>query len=835
LNGIAEIRKANCVVIYLLLSFFSAAALGVEGLSVESAGIAPQGSAIQNGSLILRCLLKNSSQTSQEGFLVARISGDFASEDRFYVRVEPQRMKTIEFPVRIPQSNTEPQLEVEVSMVAMRDGREVLLMDGDQPALHRITARRMIKRSVVTALAMGAEPVAGPDWRWERTPVFATLECAFASRIDAELPNDCIDFEAKPLPIHLSDWQSIDNLIIAEPRFIRDSASLGAVRTFLAEGGRVWVMLDAINVDLVKPLLESNQSIDSVDTIDLMRYRIDVSKVPISEADRTAEFDSPIPFKRIRHHGGTVTHSMDGWPVALVMPVGRGELLLTMLNCEGMIQSRSIQASPDPLYQSSYELRRWAKNLGEIVHEARTAPLLKMSELTYPVERIGNPVVSRSLVFWTLFTFCGALTAMGLWRALVGEIPKLGLLYPLVAFLASVPILLGGFLQKKDIPRTVSQFQWVQFHNAAGGTLRESNAVYLSESAEMQLLSSSDGFATPDSRNQSGITTAVRDDFERWRLTNVAWPAGIWRYTTESTLPDKSMIVAGKWTSEGLEVHVPDGLPSTLNDPLMSFLAGAPVLGKKKDDKTVLFDGEFAAEGERWTLQSLVDDEQRRRSEIYRNLFSGSDRLRVLARTMVGWTDLFPEGPTWNSESLERRGAALVSFPIVLPQGVAGDEILVPFPFISLRNSSDSNSTPIFMDSVGRWVDQSSNASSTQIDLVLPAEVVPLKASSVQFHWDVEAPRREVRLSLIHPSRSEPIELVSLDAPSLPWVSSLEEPLLLDAAGSGKIVLKIEVSNDRESGGSLPWRIRHLRMSVRGTVLPAYRWNASQTTPSPTP
>ena len=122
-------------------------------------------------------------------------------------------------------------------MVAIRDGREVLLMDGDQPALQRVTARRMIKKGVVTALAMGAEPMAGPDWRWERTPIFATLECAFASRIDAELANDCIDFEAKPLPIHLSDWQSIDNLIVAEPRFIRDSASLGAVRTFLADGG----------------------------------------------------------------------------------------------------------------------------------------------------------------------------------------------------------------------------------------------------------------------------------------------------------------------------------------------------------------------------------------------------------------------------------------------------------------------------------------------------------------------------------------------------------------------------------------------------------------------
>ena len=829
-----KINVSVCWFACLMVWVHGAASQAEEALVLESVGIAPQGSMIQSGSLIVRCLVKNNSEMVQEGFLVARVAGDFASEDRCHVRIDPRRIETVEFPVRVSANNSESKLEVEVSLAAVRDGREILLMDGDQPALRRVTAWRPQKRSVVTALAMGMEPLPGPEWRWERAQIFGTLECAFASRIDAELSNDCVLFESRPLPIHVSDWQGIDNLIVAEPRYLRDGATMSAIHSFLARGGRVWAMLDAIDCELIAPLLEAHQEVRHVDTIDLWRCQVQVANVSISEADRSSEFEVPIAWKRVQHRGGTVTHSIDGWPVVLVMPIGRGELVLTTMDCEGMIERRKSQMSADPIYQSEYELRKWAKNLSEIVHEQRAAPLLKMAELSYPVDRIGNPVVSRILVTSTLFIFCGVLIAMGLWRCFAGEIPRLGFWYPAIAVVASAPLVIGGLLQKKDIPQTVSQFQWAQFDNPVGGTLRESNAVYLDAPTDMELQSNQNGFAIPDAKIQSGIVTVIHDDFERWRLTNSAWPAGIWRYTTESAMPGKSMIARGNWTPKGLQLQLPDGLPSPISDPIMSFVAGTPVLGKRISDGEILIDGEFPAEGERWTLQSIVDDEQRRRTDIYRSLFEGGDRLRVQTRTLVGWTDLFPEGPTWNTR-LERRGAALVAMPVALQNGVVGDEVFVPYPLVTVRNVIESNSTPIFMDSVGRWVSQSSNASSSQLEFLLPQEIVPLRATSIEFSWDVEAPRRIVRLSLIDPNHPAPIELISLDSPSLPWTSLRDEPALLAAASTGKLVLKIEVSDDRELGGSLPWRIRHLRVSVRGTILPKSRWSGSSPESSPIP
>jgi hypothetical protein len=795
---------------------------------LESAGIAPQSSALQSGAIIVRCLVKNASNTTQEGFVVARIGNEFSSIDRCQVRLKPKQLRTVEFPVRIPASNTESKVVVEISMFAIQDGREVLIMDGDEPALRRVTAFRPSKRSVVTALAMGAEPFDGPDWRWSRAQVFGTLECAYASRIDAELPNDCVTFEPKPLPIQQLDWQGIDNVIIAEPRFLRDRVSIDALRSFLSLGGRVWIMLDHIDCDMVEPLLERHQSLDHVDTVEILRCKVDVAKVAISEDDRSSEYEIPMAFKRLRQSGAVVTHSIDGWPAVMVMPIGRGELILTSLACEGMIQPRKAQISSEPLFQTAYELRKWARNLGEMVHEPRATPLLKMSDLTYPIERIGNPVVSRGWVTGILLGFCAVLTGMGLWRCFVGEIPRLGAWYPALALLASAPILIAGFLQRKDIPETLSQFQWMQFDNPIGGTLRESNAVYLSDPRPMELRSERNGFVLPDAKIQSGITTVTHDDFARWRLSNTAWPAGIWRYTTEFSLPEKSMVAHGTWTSDGLELRLPEGLPAPISDPLLSFVAGTPVFGKTGKDGVIAIDGEFPAEGERWTLRSIVDQEQRRRSDIYQSLFDGSDRLRVQTRTLMGWTELFAEGPQWDVP-LQRRGVALVSFPVTLQQAPPGTEILVPYPLVTIRNTDDSNSTPIFRDSVGRWISQSSTASSSLLEFNLPEEAIPLRATSIEVDWDVEAPRRQVRLSLIPGDKTEPVELISLEAPSLPWRSVLSEPALLDAVGNGKWILKIEVSNDREPEGNLPWRIRHLRVSVRGVVSPRLHWNEPPT------
>lgn len=827
---ILDVRPGNRILLALFASIIILIQIrsvhGNEGLKIESAGLAPQGSAGPGGAIVIRCQVRNTGDSSQEGMLVAKLTTELTSEDRCRVRVDAQGISVYEFPVRIPSTSQDDKLEIDVSMLTIRDGREVSLASSEESGTRRVTVwRPQNKRNIATALAMGTEPMPPPEWRWQEKPVFDTMECAIASRVDAELTINCLGFEAGPLPLNWLDWKGIDLLILAEPRYLRDQASIGILRAFLARGGRIWVMLDDIDMSLITPLLENHQSIRHIDTIGLRHLQVEIKNVDLAVADRTSTYKRSVPFKRITHSGGEVLHSIDGWPASLLLPVGRGELILTMLDAEGWIEPRKTPGQ-DPSYFCDYELRKWAKSITESLYVQRSAPLLKLPEISYPLERIGNPVVSRGLVTSMLLSFCVGLAAICIWRLTGREVSGIGWLLPALSIVASAPIALAGILQRKDIPNTVSIFQWIQFDNPSGGSLRESAAVYLETPASMDLEAVRNGFAIPDPKIQSGITAVVRDDLEHWQMTNAAWPAGTWRYTTDSLLPDNSMVAQGKWTANGLEVQLPADFPDPLSDPIISFVPGAPTLGKTKDGRTILVDGKYSAEGERWTLQSMVDDEQRRRSDIYRSYFGGNDRLQVQKRTLVGWSNLSLDSPRWKSP-LESRGAALVSFPVVLQKAAIGAEVLVPHPFITIQNTDLGVSTPIFMDGIGKWITQSSNPSTTVVEFVLPEEVVPLRAKSIQISWDIEAPRRTARLSFIHPTHSTTNQLVELDAPSLPWESDLDDPRLLEAVGNGKLRLKIEVSSDREQGGTLPWRIRHLRLAVRGNVQAKHAWNNS--------
>jgi hypothetical protein len=801
---------------------------GEGGLEFVIAMPAPQDAAPQSGMVIVRCIVRNTADSSKDGFLVARFVDALTAEDRRHIQVDPHQSRIFEFPVRIPPGNTQKKIEFEIEIAAGDVQEETAGTDVKTRQVRPITVNKsLLKQSMVTAVALGTDPIPGLSWRWGNTPIFHPMQLALASRVEAELSNKVIDFGNRPLPLNSTDWLGIDVLILADPRHLEEQATVTALRTYLAGGGRVWIMLDAIDCSLVEGLLPTNRSIRHVDTIGLHRFVVDVHGSGLSAEDRSAVFDHAIPFKQIVHTGGEVTHSIDGWPAALVMPIGKGELILTMLSSEAWMEPRQVPIYP-PENNSQYQLRPWAKKMVDEVFLQRTPAVLNMSELDYPLKRIGNPVVSRGLVTAVLLSFCASLAVLGLWRFFAGKMPQLGLWIPALSFTACVPILVAGLLQKKDIPDTVSLFQWVQFSNPSGGSLRESAAVYLQSPTAMVLSLRGNGFAMIEPAMQSGITTVTHNDFENWQMSNSSWPSGVWRYTTETQLPEPSMIAHGRWTPKGLEVQIPWNLRSKLSDPIVHLVPGAPALGRSIDDKTILIDGQYPAEGERWTLQTIVDEEQSRRVQIYKRFFDFGDRLQVQTGILTGWSDLFPDGPIWN-RSIERRGVALVSMPVVLERARNGAEVLVPYPCIAVKNANSGDSASLFMEGVGTWISQSSSPATSDIEFVLPEEVGALNPTSIQVQWDIEAPRRQARLSLIHAQDAQPLELISLDAPSLPWQAVLENPVVLEAARGGKLVLRIEVSEDRVAGGMLPWRIRHLRLSIRGNVLSEHPWNGSPT------
>jgi hypothetical protein len=309
-------------------------------------------------------------------------------------------------------------------------------------------------------------------------------------------------------------------------------------------------------------------------------------------------------------------------------------------------------------------------------------------------------------------------------------------------------------------------------------------------------------------------------------MSNIAWPTGVWKYNSAISLPDTSMLAVAEFTSEGLSILIPPGLPSQLKDPVLCYMVGAPTLAENVDNQRILVDGSYPAEGERWTLDSIVDSEQLRRNGIYKKLFDSTDRLQAPSRTLFGWTDAFSSGGDWDP-SLEKRGIALVTIPLSISTPKAGTEVFVPYTMIDVRSADVGSSSPIYLEGIGRWVNQSSNKSEAFLEFILPSQVTPMEVSAIAIDFDVQAPRRTVKLSSFRAEGAAPIEIANLTEPSIPYKSTIEDTRVLGDFQDGSLILRIEISDDREPDSSIPWRIKHLRLSARGRTLSRDRFEST--------
>jgi hypothetical protein len=794
-----------------------------EGITISGVTISPQTRALPSGVLIIRCEVTNSSKTPEIGFLVGQIAGQTGEEDRHRVELAAGDVKSYDIQLRLANVLPNPNVEVVLTLNVMRGEREVLAQNGDETIKRTLTIQ-VQQEANITAIAMEPEPPVAVYWRWPDTRPYFTYEFVTATRVDAGLSRKTVVLDSEPLPLNLADWKSINLLIVSGPTVLQDAASIDVMQRFLQSGGRIWIMLDVIDTDAISDLLPESFQIETVSTVDLNHFEVEVANHSFAAQDRVVDRDDYVQMKRVVQQGGEVTHSVDGWPAAIWVSAGRGKLLLTTLAGSAWLEPRKAQKSLNPAEQSTYTMPMWASGFANDIHNPKAQRPLNLGEEKYPIDRIGNPVVSRSLVASILIAFCICLTAFGVWHVWGGGTNRLGLFAPGLAVVASIPLIVAATLQRRDIPTMSTSLQFVEVDYATGAHLREGAAVYSSDSRAMDLVAKGDGLAIPSSNIETGIRSIVTEDLHNWRLTNSAWPAGTWRYKTQLSIPEASFVAQSHLGKEGLYIDLPEDLPSPLQDIVVNMVPGAQSLGKFVDgNKGLLIDGELPAEGDRWTTDTIVSDEQRRRAEVYAKLFEDNQESQLPARTLCGWTDLWPQAPQWNVD-MERRGTAIVNLPVRLATPAVGTEVRIPYSLIKIEHATVKSASSIFKQDTGKFISEATLATEADFAFVLPPEAVPLEPKSLTIDWDIKAPSRKVRLSCI--CGDSPVELVTLQSPSIPWKSTINDPRVLKELTDGRLVLRIEISGGEElesaQSSFVSWQIKHLRLNVDGRTLPRH-------------
>ena len=369
-----------------------------------------------------------------------------------------------------------------------------------------------------------------------------------------------------------------------------------------------------------------------------------------------------------------------------------------------------------------------------------------------------------------------------------------------------------------------SELQIVQFWPTGGGLLRSKAAVTIPESRSMDLVGEANGFAMASESIGSGVRRLTTQGFQSWQLSNANWPPGTWRYQSEVVIPQPNLSARSRLTAKGLEIEMPEGLPSPPEDVVLSFSLGLPCLGNwTEPKKRLLVDGYLPAEGGRWTADAIVSDEQGRRANVYNEIFlRGENSRNAPLRSLYFWTSLWPQSPDWNSQ-LERRGSALVSVPIHLEAPPVGATVSIPHSLIQIVPQTENIST-MYNHRLGRWGGEFSLDKTAELSFLLPPEAIPLEASSIQIDLDVVAPKRVVKM--VWSASDEPIELVRLNSPSIPWKATITHPRVLQDLIDGRLDLKVEVTKEdslsetQAQDSFIGWEIKHLYISVTGKMLP---------------
>lgn len=798
-----------------------------EGLVFSGLGLTPQTRAVPGNTVTLMARVGNSGTEPLTGTVVAKVEQLPYLQSARSVWLEPGEERSFKLFIHLPRQIDKVELYQHLDVVAtlvVRDGeREVILQRDGKPATQTLSLP-VLPEGRVMAMQAAPAPAEALPWDWPPPVTPSGYDFVVAARVDSIRDRKSVSYDGQPLPLQLMEWDALDLFVVADPAALQDPAAIEAMRLFMLRGGRLWVMLDQVPSELIQPLLSPEQSLVEVERVMLNQFTIetDYPAVDFFESDLFVDLEREVMMARVVQRGGQVLHSVDGWPISIVLTVGYGQLLVTTLDSFAWIEPRTQQRSTDPSHQADFSVRPWGANWSALANVP--FPKLPISDqVEYPLLRIGNPVVPRNWVATALLGFCGLLAIAGVCLATTRRQTWIGWLAPSLAVATSLSLLLAASWVRRDIPESVSRLQLVEVaDDGSFAFVREQSGVFLDRQSPMQLDSQIDGVMRSSEAVTSGVRRFTVDDFEDWNVSNEAWPPGSWRYQSEFAKPTSDLTVLGSLTEAGLQLEMPAELPGPLEDPVLSFVSGDPLLCRASSGE-VEVDHRLTVGNGRWIDGSMLSTEQQRRMDLYQQFFQSTRDLQRPARRLYGWTPPW-QASQWSRE-LQQSGAALVALPVALRRPEIGKEVFLPHGLIELRQGLKADgATTTFNQQTGQWRQELAVAANAELDFVLPVEVVPFAAKSLELELDIRAPERKVTLSALSPSG--PIELVQLDSPSLSWSTTITDPTVLQLIEDGRLEVLLQVSERHVADGTDPdnsyvtWRVAHFHASLHGSVLP---------------
>ncbi len=652
------------------------------------------------------------------------------------------------------------------------------------------------------------------------SPFDEALNLAVGFRLTRSLSEFVPQVTARLLSPVDKAFDGIDHFILASNRIARDPAGMQALRHWVERGGKVWVMLDRVEPDVLASLLGDALDFQVVDRVSLTSFQVQQHSFGERAPNNldVQKYERPVDLVRVllpAHEQAKFT--VNGWPIWFTRQVGQGKVILTTLGPRGWFRERTKRdkPSPYPMYLSFPVPLVPLEDLGWELHHQDNVPSFPV-EAFRPllIQEIGYSVLDRGTVVLVFGLFLLAVLALGIVLRQSRRPELLGWLAPAAALAAMSIFVVFGENSRRAAPPTVAIAQVVDaISGKEEAAVHGLMAVYRPDSGTADLGGTHGGFFELNAEGLEGQTRRmVLTDLDAWHWENLALPAGVRMSPFHCIVPTAKPITAvAHFGPEGIEGRLEAGPFEELSDVLLSTPGGRNLAVQLRPDGTfrsgspnVLPQGQFLS-------SAVLNDRQQQQQNIFRE-FLNPPRPDYLQERNVLFAWAKPIDPHFRNDPQARFvGSSLLVIPLRLERPARGERVKIPGPLLSYQRILNGMPT--------RPALKASQDTDMHLRFQVPVEVLPFQLESVRLLAKIDAPARRVTISA--QADGEFVEIHRVDSPLDPIRLDLDKRFLhLDEEGGLHVNVNLKDAGRNELGGDsrLPenWTIEYLELEVSG-------------------
>ncbi|MEM6470575.1 MAG: hypothetical protein AAF802_13545 [Planctomycetota bacterium] len=744
---------------------------------------------------------QNPGQSDREEIVSVYVGGDTSQQysAKFIVPANSRRQTWM--PIYLPEdvSNNGITIPMTYMRLVEQDGTESLQRSVTNSATTDRTLM-LTEREINTGLIVDA-----PKLEWEskssetRRALTELIEKGRSTTILDSMELPPITFPSSFLPDSYRALDELDQIVVAGDGLRNDTAGMTQLRRWLRDGGRIWIMLDRTDPQVIRELLEGDAEFEVVDRTSLnefdleAREPLDPTKVVSSER---WESEIPVDFVRVAVPDVEVIYSIDGWPAAYWQSVDGGEVLFTTLAGRGWL---TAEEKPTPAY---YRLsRRLFEPKSNVVDAVSAMKPLVNENIGYQIPRLS--LAAMFLGFNTI-----ALLGAGLWLMSKRRLERLAFIVPVISFFAAGGLFVIGSRNTSSIPSTVATGQVLVVNRATDEVdVQSMHAVYCQSMDQANLLADSEGSIVPMDR-VDGIRRLTTDETGRMRWKSPDQPPGtVQTWRSETTLWNRSgLSLFGTFDADGFvgdlrgaeQLTVEDALIASFPSP--STAASSTVLEGESGSLTVRAGSGDRLEQNQFISETLMSDGQRLRQQFLRDIHVAAEsNFLANGPQLLFWTQQLSPALSI-SDSFENFETSLVSVPLSLRAPAFGVPFRIPSTFVSTESYAASKGlSSIFDQATDQWLTDVTKPTESDLLFRFPDCLTGLKLTRVNVTMAIEASQRTVQMKGW--VKGEPVVLFQAESPVGKLAFSIDNREALDVISNNGLLLTLSVS--RPGGAQL--------------------------------